>query len=123
MPNTKYAIIRYQALDKCFRNKSKRYFIDDLVNACQSAIENFTGNAEGVQKRQVYDDIAFMMSESGYNSPIEKDKIGRKVYYYYSDVNFSINNQPLTESEALELKETLITLNRFNPHYSSALEF
>ena len=113
MPNTKHAIIRYQALDKCFRNKSKRYFIDDLVNACQSAIENFTGNAEGVQKRQVYDDIAFMISENGYNAPIEKDKMGRKVYYYYSDVNFSINNQPLTESEALELKETLITLNRF----------
>ena len=113
MPNTKHAIIRYQALDKCFRNKSKRYFIDDLVNACQSAIENFTGKAEGVQKRQVYDDIAFMMSENGYNAPIEKDKMGRKVYYYYSDVNFSINNQPLTESEALELKETLITLNRF----------
>ena len=113
MPSTKHAIIRYQTLDKCFRNKSKRYFIDDLVNACQSAIENFTGNAEGVQKRQVYDDIAFMMSENGYNAPIEKDKMGRKVYYYYSDVNFSINNQPLTESEALELKETLITLNRF----------
>ncbi|MGG5487586.1 helix-turn-helix transcriptional regulator [Gaetbulibacter sp. PBL-D1] len=113
MPNTKHAIIRYQALDKCFRNKSKRYFINDLVNVCQSAIENFTGNAEGVQKRQLYDDIAFMMSENGYNAPIEKDKMGRKVYYYYSDVNFSINNQPLTESEALELKETLITLNRF----------
>lgn len=113
MPNTKHAIIRYQALDKCFRNKSKRYFIDDLVSACQSAIKNFTGNAGGVQKRQVYDDIAFMMSENGYNAPIEKDKTGRKVYYYYSDVNFSINNQPLTESEALELKETLITLNRF----------
>ncbi|MFL0078030.1 helix-turn-helix transcriptional regulator [Tenacibaculum maritimum] len=113
MPNTKHAIIRYQALDKCFRNKSKRYFIDDLVNACQSAIENFTGNVEGVQKRQVYDDIAFMMSKNGYNAPIEKDTIGRKVYYYYSNVNFSINNQPLTESEALELKETLITLNRF----------
>lgn len=113
MPKTKHAIIRYQALDKCFRNKHKRYFIDDLVNACQVAIENFKGNAEGVQKRQVYDDITFMISENGYNAPIEREKIGRKVYYFYSDENFTINKQPLNESEALELKETLITLNRF----------
>ncbi|QDO95308.1 WYL domain-containing protein [Formosa sediminum] len=113
MPNTKHAIIRYQALDKCFRNSAKRFFINDLVEACQVAVENFTGKAEGVQKRQVYDDIAFMVSENGYNAPIEKDKVGRKVYYYYSDINFSINNQPLTESEALELKETLVALNRF----------
>ncbi len=40
-------------------------------------------------------------------------EIGRKVYYFYSDINFTINNQPLTESEAQELKETLITLNRY----------
>ena len=54
-----------------------------------------------------------MQSENGYDAPIEKDKIGRKVYYFYSDINFTINNQPLTESEAQELKETLVTLNRF----------
>lgn len=113
MPTNKYQIIRYQALDKCFRNTVKRYFIGDLIEACQVAIENFTGNSEGIQKRQVYDDIAFMMSEDGYAAPIEKDKVGRRVYYFYSDINFTINNQPLTETEALELKETLVTLNRF----------
>ena len=113
MPINKHQIIRYQALDKCFRNTARRYFIDDLIDACQQAIHNFTGNVEGVQKRQIYDDIAFMQSEDGYAAPIEKSKIGRKVYYFYSDINFTINNQPLTESEAQELKETLVTLNRF----------
>lgn len=113
MPQNKHQIIRYQALDRCFRNKVKHYFIDDLIEACQMAIYNHTGNSEGIKKRQVYDDIAFMMSEDGYAAPIEKSKIGRQVYYYYSDINFSINNQPLTEDEAQELKETLITLNRF----------
>lgn len=113
MPQSKHQIIRYQALDRCFRNKAKHYFIEDLIDACQTALYNHTGNPEGVKRRQIYDDISFMMSEAGYNAPIEKDKIGRKVYYYYDDVNFSINNQPLTEDEALELKETLIALNRF----------
>ena len=113
MPQNKHQIIRYQALDKCFRNSTKRYFIDNLIDACNEAIYNFTGNSEGIKKRQIYDDIAFMQSENGYDAPIEKDKIGRKVYYFYSDINFTINNQPLTESEAQELKETLVTLNRF----------
>ena len=113
MPNSKHQIIRYQSLDKCFRNKTKRYFIEDLIEACNNAIYNFTGNPEGVQRRQIYDDIVFMQSEEGYAAPIEKSKDGRKVYYFYSDINFTINNQPLTESEAQELKETLVTLNRF----------
>lgn len=113
MPNTKNAIIRYQALNRCFRNKMKRYYIDDLVNECNKAIFNFNQNALGVKKRTVYDDITFMKSLDGYDAPIEKVKDGRNVYYYYSDRSFSINNQPLTESEALELKETLITFNRF----------
>lgn len=113
MPQNKYQIIRYQALDKCFRNNVRRYFIEDLINACNEALYNFSSNSEGIKKRQLYDDIAFMQSENGYAAPIEKDKIGRKVYYFYSDINFTINNQPLTESEARELKETLVTLNRF----------
>jgi predicted DNA-binding transcriptional regulator YafY len=113
MPINKHQIIRYQALDKCLRNNGKRYFIEDLVDACNDAIYNFSGNLDGIQKRQIYDDIAFMQSENGYAAPVEKNKVGRKVYYFYSDINFTINNQPLTETEALELKETLVTLNRF----------
>lgn len=113
MPINKHQIIRYQALDKCFRNTGKRFFIEDLIGACNDAIYNFSGNSDGIQKRQIYDDISFMLSEDGYAAPIEKNKVGRKVYYFYSDVNFTINNQPLTETEALELKETLLTLNRF----------
>mgnify|MGYP006135845995 CR=1 FL=1 len=78
MPQNKHQIIRYQALDKCFRNSTKRYFIDNLIDACNEAIYNFTGNSEGIKKRQIYDDIAFMQSENGYAAPIEKDKMGEK---------------------------------------------
>jgi len=30
MATNKHATIRYQALDKCFRNPGRRYYIDDL---------------------------------------------------------------------------------------------
>lgn len=113
MSTNKHAVIRYQALDKCFRNNGRKYFIDDLVEACNVEIYNYSGSDNGVKKRQVYEDINFMQSESGYNAPIEKEKEGKKVYYRYSDINFTINKQPLTASEAQELKETLLTFNRF----------
>jgi predicted DNA-binding transcriptional regulator YafY len=43
----------------------------------------------------------------------------QKVYYRYQDSNFSISNKPLNETEALQLKEALLTLNRFKgmPQY------
>lgn len=113
MPKSTLAFIRYQTIDRCLRNRTKRYFIEDLVSACRKEIEEFNGEGDGVQKRQVYNDLSFMQSLAGYNAPIEKKKHGRKVQYYYADKDFSINNQPLNEDEALELKETLVTLNRF----------
>ena len=47
MATNKHAIIRYQALDKCFRNIGKRYFMDDLIDACNQAIYEFTESGWG----------------------------------------------------------------------------
>ena len=63
MATNKHAIIRYQALDKCFSNWYKRFDIEALVQACNDALYQFTGIDEGVKKRQVYSDISFMMSD------------------------------------------------------------
>jgi predicted DNA-binding transcriptional regulator YafY len=119
LSTNKHAIIRYQTLDKCFRNTGRKYAIDDLVEACNQSIYDFTGKDDGIKKRQLYDDIRFMESEQGWNIALEKIKDGRKVYYRYEDPNFSISNQPLNETEANQLKEALLTLNRFKgmPQY------
>lgn len=39
MPTNKHAIIRYQALDKCFSNRYRKYYIDDLIKVCNNALE------------------------------------------------------------------------------------
>lgn len=39
MPTNKHAIIRYQALDKCFSNRYRKYYIDDLIKVCNKALE------------------------------------------------------------------------------------
>ena len=79
MSTNKHAVIRYQALDKCFRNTGRKYFIDDLVDACNVELYNYSGSDDGVKKRQVYEDINFMQSESGYNAPIEKENEGKSL--------------------------------------------
>lgn len=113
MPVNKNALIRYQALDKCFSNWGRKYFIEDLVEACNQALYEYTGNTEGVKKRQVYDDIRFMESEQGYSIPLERLREGKRVYYRYADRNFSINNKIIDESEVNQLKEALSVLKKF----------
>ncbi len=113
MPTNKHAIIRYHALDQCFSNPGRKYFIEDLIEACNNAIYEFTGVQDGVKRRQILYDIIFMESEQGWSIPLDKIKDGKRVFYRYSDKKFSIRNQAINESEATQIKETLTILNRF----------
>lgn len=113
MSTNKHAIIRYQALDKCFSNFGRRFYIDDLIEACNQAIYEFTGIEEGVKRRQIYLDIVFMESDQGWQIPLDRIKDGRKVYFRYHDKDFSINKKPLTDLEISQLKETVLMLGRF----------
>lgn len=113
MATNKNATIRYKALDRCFRNPGKKYFIEDLMEACNEALLEVAPDSSGVQKRQIYDDIKFMKDSKGFEAPIESFHEGKRKYYRYSDLSFSIDNQPLNELEAQQLRETLMTLSRF----------
>lgn len=113
MATNKLATIRYQALDKCFSNPGRRYYMENLIEECNKAIYEFSGNDMGVKKRQIFEDIKFMESPQGWNIPLERIRDGHRVYFRYEEKNFSINNQPLNETEANHLKEALVTLSRF----------
>jgi predicted DNA-binding transcriptional regulator YafY len=113
MATNKHATIRYQTLDKCFGNPGRKYFIGDLIAACNQSINEFTGMDSGVKRRQIFEDIKFMKSHQGWNIPLEHHREGHRVFYRYSDKSFSINSQPLNETEENQLKEALLTLSRF----------
>jgi predicted DNA-binding transcriptional regulator YafY len=113
MATNKNAAIRYQALDRCFRNPGRKYYIEDLIDVCNEALSEIDPDSSGIQLRQIRDDIKFMRDPLGYNAPIEAIPDPRKCYYRYSDLSFSINNQPLNEKEAQQLSEALMTLSRF----------
>jgi predicted DNA-binding transcriptional regulator YafY len=87
--------------------------MEDLIEACNYAIYEYTGSETGIKRRQIFEDIKFMESPQGWNVPLEHYRDGHKVYYRYSDLYFSINNQPLNATEHIQLKEALLTLSRF----------
>ena len=103
MPTNKNASIRYQALDKCFQRTNKKYFIEDLIEACNEALYEFNGlrrntkEKSSVKRRQIFDDIKYMESEAGWQISLERKKEGKRIYYRYKDPNFSIKMQPLTQ--------------------------
>ena len=112
MPTNKNASIRYQALDKCFRDKYHRYYMEDLIDKCEEALFYYNG-VGGVSRRQIFEDIKYMESEAGWSADILRKKDGKKVYYRYADWNFTINSQPLTDDEARQMETAILTLSRF----------
>jgi predicted DNA-binding transcriptional regulator YafY len=114
MATNKNAILRYQTLDKCFRNPGRMYFWEDLLEECNRALSELNGSESRISRRQLFDDIRFMESSQGWSIPLERFPFGKKAYYRYSDLSFSINNQPLNETESEQLKSTLMILSRFS---------
>lgn len=114
MAINKNALLRYQVLDRCFRNPGRMYFIEDLLDECNNALIELDPHSNGIQKRQLFDDIRFMESEAGWSIPLERFRHGRKVFYRYEDLSFSINNQPLNDAEAEQIKSALQIISRFS---------
>lgn len=119
MPINKNANIRYRTLDRCFRDTRHKYFIGDLIKACAEALREF--NFEGaVSRRQIFDDIRYMKSDTGYRIELDEHLYeGKKKYYRYADPSFSINQQPISKAEAQQLQQAVATLTRFRglPQY------
>lgn len=122
MATNKHAMIRYQALDACFANRYKRFFIEDLIEACNKALQEFYLSKEDtvndveyyVKRRTIFNDIAFMQSEEGWSAPIKRFYESHRCYYRYEDENFSINMRDFSQAELDTLDEALIMLNRLN---------
>lgn len=114
MAINKNAFLRYQVLDRCFRNNGRRYFLKDLIDECNKALLELNPNSGGIKKRQLFDDIRFMESEQGWSIPLNRIRFGHKVYYRYEDLSFSINNQPLNDSEVEQIKSALQIISRFS---------
>lgn len=95
MPVNKNALIRYKTLDRCLRNRFRRWTLDDLVEACSDALYEMEGITRGVSVRTVQADLQVMRSDKlGYNAPIE---VYDNKFYRYADPDYSISNSPIDD--------------------------
>ena len=105
MPANKNALIRYKTIDRCLRNRYRRWTIDDLTDACSEALYEMEGITKGVSLRTVQGDLQIMRSDKlGYNAPIE---VYDKIYYRYADPDYSINEMPLTDDDCNLLQQAI----------------
>jgi predicted DNA-binding transcriptional regulator YafY len=111
MATNKNAQLRYQALDRCLSNWYHKYYIEDLIEACNNALEGITKKAEGVQKRQVQKDLNDI--EFLYGLEIIPHKDGHRRYYRYANRGDSINNQPPIQEELEVVSNALTIMKRF----------
>jgi predicted DNA-binding transcriptional regulator YafY len=114
MPINKNALIRYQTLDRCFRNTGRNYFFEDLREEINRVFEEINPEGGGISRRQLFLDIGFMESEAGWSAPLEKVRIGKRVAYRYEDPKFSISNQPLNVTELKQLESAIQIMSRFS---------
>ncbi len=115
--NNKHQRSRCRALDKCFRNRTIRFYIEDLIEACEKALEDEYGEPISVSRRTVINDMNYMESNAGYQADIERIADGKRKYYRYADPDFSIEQTPLTDDEMQKLQETVLMLSRFRSQF------
>lgn len=111
MASNKNALIRYKTLDKCLKNKYRKYTLEDLIDECSEALFEFEGKESFVSKRTVQLDLQNMRSEKfGYEAPIE---VYERKYYRYSDPEYSIHNISVNESDLKAMNNAVQILKQF----------
>lgn len=103
MPKVKDFYHRIEIIDECFRQKGKRWSIKTLLETVnQKLLDRYD---ETVSKRTLQYALEYLINEK--HAPIEKSKEGAKVFYYYSEANYSIKNLPLSDEEIILLKDAV----------------
>lgn len=83
MPLDKNKILRYQVLDRCFRDISRLYKATDLLECCNQEMRRYDYRL--VSRRTIQNDIQLLAKEP-YNVVFD-EKLYNSHYYRYSDTN------------------------------------
>lgn len=112
MPTNKNALLRYQILDRCFSDFSRKYEIDDLLDEVNAILYDVANAKVGL--RQIREDIKFMRDRATYDAPIKAYKyVGKRHYYRYADRDFTIFNNEMSAEEVNSLRSTIEMLGKY----------
>ena len=118
MPKGKNASYRDRLIDLALRNTGRKWTFDDLLNhLCDKHEEEFDVNLNGnklsaLSHRQLAEDIHIMRKDppQGFSAPI----IRKEGFVYYEDTSFSINDNPLDNTDVERLDEVLRLIKSFH---------
>lgn len=111
MATNKNALIRYKTIDKCLQNRTRKWTLDDLIEACSNALYEFEGKHSYVSKRTIQLDIQLMRSNKlGYEAPII---VYDRKHYTYEDEMYTITNLPIDQLDMDILIESMDMLSQF----------
>ena len=110
MPVDRQVLLRYQVLNKCFRNRYREYTIDDLVDECNKALRRM--DKPDVSKRTIQNDINTL--EADYHIVLnDKLRHGRKRLYRYVDTNYSLPLYRMDDEERNKIQDAIRVLGDF----------
>ncbi|MCC5937506.1 MAG: WYL domain-containing protein [Lunatimonas sp.] len=126
MPKNRFAEVRYRVLDRCLRDRTRKYTVYDLAEECTKAIFEIDEiDRPTLSTKQIKNDLMFLESEAGYRAPIMHEKLPgeTKHFYQYEDPGFSISQRPLTDQDVTQLRQSLAILRRFKGmHFDGWIE-
>lgn len=110
MPVDKQVLLRYQILNKCFRNRYREYTIDDLVDECNKALRRI--DKPDVSKRTIQNDINTL--EADYHITLNENlRQGRKRLYRYTDTNYTLPLYRINDAERNKIEDAIYVLRQF----------
>lgn len=112
MAVNKLALLRYNTIDKCLRNRFRKWTLDDLIEKVADALYEQEGISSGIGKRTIQADIQLMRSDKlGYNAPIIV--VDRK-FYTYENAQYSIHNAAVSDTDMIKMKEAVSLLRQLS---------
>jgi predicted DNA-binding transcriptional regulator YafY len=103
MPKVKDFYQRIEIIDECFRQKGKKWTVENLLETVNEKLRDRL--EEGISKRTLQYALDHLINEK--QAPVGKETIGREVYYFYEDANYSIKNLALNDEEIILLKDAV----------------
>lgn len=113
----KQKLLRFKVLNECFRDPYRNYTIDDLIAACNRAMDRI--DKVGVTERTIRSDIRELEMPPYNIDLVEGLRSGKKRIYKYEKQSFNLPLFTFTDEERERIDGAIKSLKRFEgtPQY------
>ena len=115
MPIDRNKMLRYQVLNRCFQDTSRRYRTKDLLECCNREMQKYDLNT--ISTRTIQKDLQDLQAEP-YNVQFDPE-LKKQYYYRYCDTSYNLELLQLTAPDHDALTRTIDLLRE---RYSDADE-